>query len=1120
MTEQRPVVFLFAGQGSQYHQMGRALFEHEPVFARTLRSLDAMVVDLTGSSVLERMYDEAKGIADPFDRLADSHPAIFMVEYALSRLLVDRGIVPDHVLGTSLGEFVAAAVAGVLPVEDLLRTVVAQARLAERHCPPGRMLAVLHDPGLFTRDPQLWAGSELVSVNYDEHFVVAGAPEPLMRIKRALESMGIAAEPLPVPHAFHSSHIDGFEAGFKDLFGGLEFQPPTVPLVSGVHATRRDRFDAGYFWDVVRRPIQFPGALRLLAGEGEHTYLDLSPGGTLAGFATRILGADADCHPILSPFQQDRQLLAEVESIRPRAATPPAATVRGPMTAFLFPGQGSQSKGMGAGLFEEFAALTAIADKVLGYSIEQLCVEDPDRNLGRTQFTQPALYVVEALTYLKRMQGSGARPDYLAGHSLGEYVALFAAGAFDFETGLRLVRRRGELMSRAPAGGMAAVIGLTVDEVRDVLSRDGLSRIDVANHNAPRQVVVAGPRADISVARSAFERAGAQRYVPLNVSGAFHSRLMRATQEELTPDLERVDFRALEVPVVANVSARPYRPGETAATLAAQITSRVCWNDTIRYLLAVGVTSFEEIGPGAVLAQLVAKIGDEAEPLVIEPAPPARPSPASTRPAPAARIVAEHAATPAPAGRLTAHSLGSEAFRRDYNLRYAYASGGMYRGIASADLVIRMGKAGMLGFFGTAMLRRAEIEPAIRRIQQALPDGAPYGVNLVHSPADPAAEESIVDLCLTHRVRVVEASAFMSVTPALVRYRAKGLRRGADGEVVTANKIVAKLSRPEVAQPFLSPAPGEIAEQLAASGAITAEEAALVRTIPMAEDICVEADSGGHTDRGVLAVILPAIRDERDRLTREHGYPHRVRVGAAGGLGSPAAAAAAFVLGADFILTGSINQCTAEAGMSDAVKDMLQQAGVHDTAYAPAGDMFEIGAQVQVLQKGVFFPGRSNRLYQLYKHFDSLEDIDEKTRTMIEEKYFRRGLDEVYEDVKAYQPAVEIERAERNPKYKMALVFKWYFAFSTQAALNGDPDRRVDYQVHCGPALGGMNEWLKGTQLEHWRDRHADELGVKLLTAAAELIEERFAAWFSPGAAAVPEAANGARARRREAVAG
>jgi trans-AT polyketide synthase/acyltransferase/oxidoreductase domain-containing protein len=228
-----------------------------------------------------------------------------------------------------------------------------------------------------------------------------------------------------------------------------------------------------------------------------------------------------------------------------------------------------------------------------------------------------------------------------------------------------------------------------------------------------------------------------------------------------------------------------------------------------------------------------------------------------------------------------------------------------------------------------------------------------------------------------------------------------------------------------------------------------------------------------------------------------HGYPKTIRVGAAGGIGTPEAAAAAFMLGADFIVTGSINQCTVEARTSDSAKDLLQQANIQDTAYAPAGDLFESGARIQVLKKGVFFPARANALYDLYRRYNSLTEIDEKTRNELEKKYFKCSIEKVYEDVKRYYPAHEIEKAEQNPKRKMALIFKWYFGYSSRLALNGSEGSKVDYQIHCGPALGAFNRWVAGTSLENWRNRHADEIGIKLMTEAARLISQRIRSFAS-----------------------
>ncbi len=436
-------------------------------------------------------------------------------------------------------------------------------------------------------------------------------------------------------------------------------------------------------------------------------------------------------------------------------------------------------------------------------------------------------------------------------------------------------------------------------------------------------------------------------------------------------------------------------------------------------------------------------------------------------------------------------ALGSRQFREDYGLRSAYVSGAMVKGIASAALVSRIGNAGCLGFYGSGGMRRGDVEIAVREIQATLNAGAAYGVNLLAGRPD--EEMALVDLLLSMGVRNVEASAYMQVTPALVKFRLKGAH-AASGGVAAANRVIAKISRPEVARQFLAPAPEAIVAALVHEGALTPEEAACAKAIPLASDLCVEADSAGHTDMGVMSVLLPAFRRLRDEMQAQFSFDAPVRVGAGGGLGAPEQVACAFLLGADFIVTGSINQCSVEAGTSDAVKDMLQTLDLRDTAYAPAGDMFEMGAQIQVLKKGVFFPARASRLYDLWRQHGSLEEIDAATRREIQDKYFRRSFEDVWKETRAHYAGsvpAEIEHAEKSPKAKMALVFRWYFIHTMRLALSGAQEQRVDYQVHCGPALGAFNQWVKGTALEDWRHRHVDIIADHLMRGAADYINQR-----------------------------
>ncbi len=284
------------------------------------------------------------------------------------------------------------------------------------------------------------------------------------------------------------------------------------------------------------------------------------------------------------------------------------------MIAFVFPGQGSQKRGMGQGLFDEvseYAAVEKDVDAILGYSMRKLCLEDADNRLKETQFTQPSLYVVNALHYYKAI-ADGARPDYLAGHSLGEYNALLAAGVYDFLTGLRLVKKRGELMSQAKNGGMGAVIGLAPAAIAQAIKDGGLTGVDVANFNSPTQTVVSGPVDEIKRAGPLFEGAGARMYMPLPVSAAFHSRYMADAAKEFADFLAPMTFSAPKTPVVANVTAQPY-PSDNASEsakslLVDQITHSVQWTQSVRYLTARGVTQFSEMGPGNVLTRLVQQI--------------------------------------------------------------------------------------------------------------------------------------------------------------------------------------------------------------------------------------------------------------------------------------------------------------------------------------------------------------------------------------------------------------------------------------------------------------------------------------------------------------------------------
>ena len=767
------------------------------------------------------------------------------------------------------------------------------------------------------------------------------------------------------------------------------------------------------------------------------------------------------------------------------------------MRALLFPGQGAQRVGMGAELFGAFPELVARADDILGLSLAKLCREGPAERLMETRLTQPAGYAVGALAYLSRRE-TMPPPDYLLGHSVGEYVALFAAGVFDFETGLRLVKARGELMGAARGGGMAAVLGLDADAVAAVLAEHAPGEVHAANYNTPRQIVISGKREAVVRLEAAFRKAGATYFKVLDVSGAFHTPFMAPARDAFRTVVADTAFAPPRIPVISNVTARPHDAATLRERMVEQITAPVRWSDSIRYLLAGGLApaDFEEIAPKgvSVVKAMVARTAIEGsllEPLPPDP-PPAKLNGHALNGATAGST--PHAAqTNGAAAGFRMERLGSRAFCADFNIRYPYLSGGMYQGIASVDVVVRMAKAGLLGFFGAGGLRLPAIEEAILAIQKQVPPGAPYGINFIAHTHAPEREDELADLLMRHGVTTIEASAFMAVTPALVRYRARGLTKDG-GRIHARHRIIAKVSRPDVAEQFLSPPPEAILAKLLASGALSPDEAELARHAPVADAICVEADSGGHTDQRMPLALLPAILALRDRCAARTPRFRSVYVGAAGGIGTPEAAAAMWIMGADFILTGSINQCTVEAATSEAVKDLLQGMNVHDTDYAPSGELFELGAKVQVLKKGIFFPARATKLVTLYRQHESLDEIDAKTRGLIEERYFKRSLDAVFEEIAAKYPGPEVERARRSPKHRLALVFKAYFRDATRWALAGDLAHKVDFQIQCGPALGAFNQWAEGAGLACWRDRHVDDIALRLMDETAALLGRRLTA--------------------------
>ncbi|MCA8897240.1 MAG: PfaD family polyunsaturated fatty acid/polyketide biosynthesis protein [Hyphomonas sp.] len=452
--------------------------------------------------------------------------------------------------------------------------------------------------------------------------------------------------------------------------------------------------------------------------------------------------------------------------------------------------------------------------------------------------------------------------------------------------------------------------------------------------------------------------------------------------------------------------------------------------------------------------------------------------------------------------------LGDRAFAATHGARFNYVVGEMARGIATPQMVVAAVRAGCVGFYGSAGLQPAVIEDGIDEIQAQLGlDRPAWGANLIHTPQQPGYEAAVVDLFLRKGVHRVSASAYMRLSPDIVRFTALGLERRDDGKIVRNHHVFAKVSRAEVAEQFMAPAPAKILHDLVADGSITTDQADLASVVPVAAEITAEADSGGHTDNRAAAPLFSSISMARDRVAARTGInPDSIRIGLAGGIATPHGVAAAFQMGAAYVLTGSINQSAVESGLSLPARLLLAKAGPADVAMAPAADMFEQGVEVQVLKRGTLFAMRAKKLHALYRAGASFETMDAKDRAWLEDMLgepFDKAWAETRDYIRKANPR-EAEKAETDGNKRFALVARRYLFMGAQWAREGDPARVADYQIWCGPAQGAFNEWVAGTFLEDIANRTVAQIAWNLLEGAARI--SRAAQLRAAGAAVPPTA--------------
>nr|WP_225908123.1 PfaD family polyunsaturated fatty acid/polyketide biosynthesis protein [Hyphomonas sediminis] len=435
--------------------------------------------------------------------------------------------------------------------------------------------------------------------------------------------------------------------------------------------------------------------------------------------------------------------------------------------------------------------------------------------------------------------------------------------------------------------------------------------------------------------------------------------------------------------------------------------------------------------------------------------------------------------------------LGDRSFAADHGARFCYVAGEMARGIATPKMVIEAARAGCVGFYGSAGLAIPEIKSGVEEIKSALGDQAKnWGANLIHSPQEPGQEKAVIDLFLGHKVSRVSVSAFMRLTAEVVRYTALGLSRSVDGAILRSNHVFAKVSRAEVAEAFMAPAPEKILKALVAEGAISAEQADLAVKVPVAADITAEADSGGHTDNRPAFTLFSSLAAARARVSLRHSIPESsIRIGLAGGIATPQSVAAAFQMGAAYVLTGSINQSTVESGLALPGRKLLANAGPADVAMAPAADMFEQGVQVQVLKRGTLFAMRGKKLHAFYRSGASYETLPVEDRKWLDDvlgEPFEAAWDATRSYIQRVNP-VEAARADKDGNKRLALVARRYLFMGAQWAREGADGRAADYQIWCGPAMGAFNEWVAGSFLEPVEARTVRQIALNLMEGAARV---------------------------------
>lgn len=286
-------VFMFSGQGSQYYHMAEGIYQSNKLFRENMTEMDNMIYEISGKHIVEEIFNNSKLKGEPFDDITYTHPSIFMIEYAISKTLMEYGIIPDYLIGTSLGELVAACISNAIKLEDAIFNIIKQAECFEKNCKKGGMISVLSSHKIYQQMYEIFEDTEIAAINYEGHFIVSGYSRAIKNTITKLEKYHIPFVVLPVKYGFHSTCIDEVKDCYLSIIKNFDLYKPKIRMVSCVKAQEIESIDHEYLWNVARKPILFQETIKYMERKGSYNYIDISVGGNLAGFTKRILSSES-----------------------------------------------------------------------------------------------------------------------------------------------------------------------------------------------------------------------------------------------------------------------------------------------------------------------------------------------------------------------------------------------------------------------------------------------------------------------------------------------------------------------------------------------------------------------------------------------------------------------------------------------------------------------------------------------------------------------------------------------------------------------------------------------------------------------------------------------------------